>query len=111
MMNGHSGQTAMRAILMLLSATALAGCIGVKLSSQGAQVKQASANDVGACTLVGKVSSNIPSKTLGRLSPGKVQEQLIVLARNEAPGLGGDTIVPAGPVEDGFQEFNVFRCQ
>jgi len=57
------------------------------------------------------VTSNIPSKTLNRLSPGKVQEQLIVLARNEASGLGGDTVAPAGPVVDGAQEFNVFRCR
>lgn len=92
------------AVAMLL----LAGC--VKLTADGAGIRQASATDVAACELVGKVTSSIPSKTLYRLSPGKVEEQLIVLARNDAQGLGGDTIVPAGPIEKGTQVFNVFRC-
>jgi hypothetical protein len=112
MNNGYSTKRlGLRAAALIACSLALAGCIGVKLSPQGSEVRQATDSEVGACTLVGKVSSNIPSKTLGRLSPGKVQEQLIVLARNEAPGLGGDTIVPAGPVQNGFQEFNVFRCR
>lgn len=107
----QSNRTLLGSALLVLGVTALSGCVGVKLTAQGSQVRQATASEVGACTLVGKVSSNIPSKTLSRLSPGKVQEQLIVLARNEAPGLGGDTIVPAGPVQNGLQEFNVFRCR
>lgn len=111
MMTGHSIHTWPRTALLVLGIAALAGCVGIKLTAEGSQVRQARAEEVGACQLVGKVTSNIPSKTLGRLSPGKVQEQLIVLARNEAPGLGGDTIVPVGPVNEGLQEFNVFRCR
>jgi len=111
MMIGHSIRTGICAVLLVLGVIGLAVSVGVKLTPQGSQVTQASANDVSACTLVGKVTSNIPSKTLNKLSPGKVQEQLIVLARNEAPGLGGDTVVPAGPVNQGLQEFNVFRCR
>jgi hypothetical protein len=91
--------------------TLLAGCVGVRLTAQGAAVAQAAPAEVGSCVLVGRVTSSIPSQTLNRLSPGKVREQLIVMARNEAPGLGGDTIVPDGPVFQGQQEFNVFRCR
>jgi hypothetical protein len=89
----------------------LSGCVGVRLTAQGAAVAQAVAAEVGGCVLVGRVTSSVPSQALNRLSPGKVREQLIVLARNEAPGLGGDTIVPDGPLEQGQQEFNVFRCR
>jgi hypothetical protein len=89
----------------------LGGCVGMKLSAAGAQVAQATPAEVTACQLVGKVTSSIPSRTLNKLSPGKVREQLIVLARNEAAGLDGDTIAPAGPMIEGQQEFNVFRCR
>lgn len=88
----------------------LSGCIGVKLTAQGAMVRQGTAESVAGCELVGKVSSAIPSKTLNKLAPGKIQEQLIVLARNESSGLGGNVIVPATAVQNGTQEFNVFRC-
>jgi hypothetical protein len=89
----------------------LSGCIGVKLTAQGAMVRQGTAESVAGCELVGKVSSAIPSKTLNKLAPGKIQEQLIVLARNEAVSFNGNVIVPATPVQDGAQEFNVFRCR
>jgi hypothetical protein len=90
---------------------ALAGCVGVKLTAEGAQVRQANDEEVRACTLVGKVTSSIPSKTLNKLAPNKVHEQLIVMARNEAVGFGGNAVAPAGPLANGTQEFNVFRCQ
>ncbi|MGA0840882.1 MAG: DUF4156 domain-containing protein [Pseudomonadales bacterium] len=94
------------ALLSLLS-----GCIGVKLTAQGAMVRQGTAESVAGCELVGKVSSAIPSKTLNKLAPGKIQEQLIVLARNEAVSFGGNVIVPTTTVQDGAQDFNVFRCR
>ena len=34
-----------------------------------------------------------------------------VLARNEAVSFGGNVIVPATPIQDGAQDFNVFRCR
>lgn len=111
MMKGLRHSPLLRLAVLVVLGTALAGCMGMKLTAQGARVAQAAPNEVGACELVGKVTSSIPSRTLNRLSPGKVREQLIVLARNEAPGLGGDTVVPAGPVFEGTQEFNVFRCR
>jgi hypothetical protein len=91
-------------------AIVLTGCVGVKLTAEGAQVRQATAEETRTCTVVGKVTSSIPSKTLNRLAPNKIQEQLIVMARNEAVGFGGNTVAPAGPVANGTQEFTVLRC-
>jgi len=111
MMKALSTPRLLRPAAIAVIALLLGGCVGMKLSAAGAQVAQAVPAEVTACELVGKVTSSIPSKTLNRLSPGKVREQLIVLARNEAAGLGGDTIAPAGPMFEGQQEFNVFRCR
>ena len=40
----------------------------------------------------------------------KVLEELETLARNEAPGLGADTVQPVAPPESGAQRFVAWRC-
>lgn len=40
----------------------------------------------------------------------RVRDELETLARNEAPGLGADTIVPLAPPASGEQRFAAFRC-
>ena len=44
-------------------------------------------------------------------SPNAAEEHLQALARNTAIEMGGDTIAEAGPVSEGQQTFNVYRCQ
>ena len=40
----------------------------------------------------------------------RVRDELETLARNEAPGLGADTIVPLAPPAEGEQRFSAYRC-
>lgn len=40
----------------------------------------------------------------------KVREELETLARNEAPGIGADTVQPVAPPESGAQRFIAWRC-
>ena len=40
----------------------------------------------------------------------RVRDELETLARNEAPGLGADTIVPRAPPAEGEQRFAAYRC-
>ena len=40
----------------------------------------------------------------------RVRDELETLARNEAPGLGADTIVPLAPPAEGEQRFAACRC-
>ena len=40
----------------------------------------------------------------------RVRDELETLARNEAPGLGADTIVPLAQPADGEQRFAAYRC-
>ncbi len=39
-----------------------------------------------------------------------MQEEVNRLSRNNAADMHGDTIVPLGPLIDGEQGFNVYRC-
>ena len=41
----------------------------------------------------------------------RVREELETLARNEAPGLGADTVQPLGPPLNGEQRFAAWRCR
>ncbi len=41
----------------------------------------------------------------------KVRDELETLARNEAPGLGADTVQPAAPPVSGEQRFIAWRCR
>ncbi len=40
----------------------------------------------------------------------RVREELETLARNEAPGLGADTVQPLGPPGEGEQRFAAWKC-
>ncbi len=40
----------------------------------------------------------------------KVRDELETLARNEAPGLGADTVQPVAPPVSGEQRFIAWRC-
>lgn len=40
----------------------------------------------------------------------KVRDELETLARNEAPGLGADTVHPLTPPSSGTQRFAAWRC-
>ncbi|HMT39188.1 MAG TPA: DUF4156 domain-containing protein, partial [Thermomonas sp.] len=44
-------------------------------------------------------------------SEAQVQDELETLARNEAPGLGADTISPLAPPRDGGQRWALWRCR
>lgn len=40
----------------------------------------------------------------------RVREELETLARNEAPGLGADTVSPLGAPDNGEQRYAAWRC-
>jgi hypothetical protein len=94
----------------VIAALLLGGCTWVPLTDAGAGVNQATAAQVAHCRQVGTVSSSTQDKIGVQRSRGKVAEELVVLARNEAASIGGDTIVPVGTPDDGRQDFTVYRC-
>lgn len=97
--------------LLTLSLTTLSGCAFVNLTDAGSQVRQASANEVVNCTLVGEVSSQTKDKIVFNRNTGNVKEELIVLARNKAAELNANAIVTDGKPYYGAQNFKAYRCE
>ncbi len=63
------------------------------------------------CQKVGIISAHTKDQIVVNRSDSKVREELLVLARNEAARLSGDTIVAMGPPRDGAQDFTAYRCR
>ncbi|MBV8657518.1 MAG: DUF4156 domain-containing protein [Burkholderiales bacterium] len=105
-----------RTTLVTLAATtlltgALSACSWVSLRPGADVVRVATAADVTQCKPRGSTTVNVLGK-VGPIdrNPATVEGELAMLARNSALDIGGDTVVPAGPVEDGKRKFDVFRC-
>jgi hypothetical protein len=98
----------MVAIVVAISA----GCSFVKMAPGGEEVRVVGAGQLPAgCVKKGEVEVSVKD----RLGPYerdemRVRDELEVLARNEAPGLGADTVQPKGPPADGAQRFLAFAC-
>jgi hypothetical protein len=89
----------------------LSGCTWVKLTTGGEQVAVESRADP-ACKKLGHTTSMGLSEVASiDRKEAKVATELETLARNQAAGLGGNTIVPDGPVtKEGEQTFTVYQC-
>jgi len=91
--------------------TTLSACSFVQLTDAGHAVAQASSTDVVNCQPVGVVSATTRAKVLLNRNAAQVQEELIVLARNQAADLGANAIVPIGQVTNGGQSFRAYTCE
>lgn len=98
-------------LLTGLALVALTGCNWVQITDAGRGVTLTSAELVTACTRVGRARVQSLSKivVLERGSD-KLQNELLILARNEAGDLGGNYIVPESVISEGQQTFGVYRC-
>lgn len=89
----------------------LAGCQWVKPRAGAEQVSLVKPSHVYDCQKIGSTSSSVRSKVgFVARKPAKVAQELVVLAKNEAAKLGGDTIVAQGEIVDGSQSFDVYQC-
>ena len=101
-----------RRVLVVLALVApLTACSFVKLAPGGEKVRILSLDEVGRCINLGHVNSKTKA-SIGFIARSKetVQEEVYRLSRNNAADMKGDTIVPLGPLIDGEQGFNVYRC-
>ena len=100
--------------LPVLSATALllavSGCTWVHMAPGASAVKVLSAKP-NNCEQRGEVEVSVKeSIAFYDRNPLRVREELETLARNEAPGLGGNAVQPLDGHEDGKQRYAVWRC-
>ncbi len=98
--------------IMLIIGTGLiiSSCATIKLSSGGEKVRILAPNEVSTCKLLGKTSNSVTAKVVVKRPIETIKKELMIMGRNSASDLGGDTIVPLTVVTDGKQSFNIYKC-
>ena len=99
-------------LLVVLLSLPLAACTWVPLQPEAKQVRVIPAGAAPAgCTRVGEIEVSVQHElAFYERNALKVRDELETLARNEAPGVGADTISPLGPPKDGEQRWVMWRC-
>lgn len=100
----------MRIITLVLCSLTLSACSFVKLTPQGDNVAILQPTEVTNCTPNGSTTVGVPAKIVVNRSPERIVDELRILARNRAASRG-DAIVPAGPIQNGEQTFNIYQCR
>lgn len=98
--------------LLLAIVTLSSACTWVKVNDDGSGVAVANMANVRGCEKLRTVNVKVKA-SIGPVdrNADKVATELANLARNEAAGFGGDTIVPASAIENGSQSFGVYKCK
>jgi hypothetical protein len=98
--------------LAVLIAIAPVGCTWVALTPEAESVRVVPPEATAACERVGSTKARTKASVgIFPRSDEKVAEELETLARNDAPELGGNTVVAEGPVdEEGVQRFGIYAC-
>lgn len=97
---------------MLLIVLPGSACVWVSASSGGEKVRVLEPVEAASCHKLGRTTPQTADRVLifARVHRN-VREELRSLARNEAAELGGNGVVPSGPVEEGRQSFDIYRCE
>jgi hypothetical protein len=98
-------------IALAAAVIALSGCTWVHMAPGASAVRVASTAPAN-CEKRGEISVSVADKValVYERNDLRVREELETLARNEAPGIGADTISPLGPPANGDQQFAAWRC-
>ena len=103
----------MRRLLTLALLLPLSACTWVHMAPGASAVRVFAAGPAPAdCENRGEVEVSVKD-SLGpyERNPLRVRDELETLARNEAPGLNGDSVQPLDGPEDGRQRYAVLRCR
>ncbi len=97
--------------LVFVVAVGLVGCAWVDLTAGGEQIQYATQKAVEGCRQVGKTTARTSDKVwIFARGESKIRDELRTLARNDAAAMGGTTVSPLGPVENGEQTFGIYVC-
>jgi hypothetical protein len=99
----------MRLMLIAALAMSLPACTFVHMAPSATNVKVLAAAP--ACERRGEAEVSVRHKVgFYERSEAQVRDELETLARNEAPGVGADSISPLGPPVEGGQSWALWRC-
>jgi hypothetical protein len=101
----------LKVFAVLTLACIASGCTWVHMAPGASAVKVVDGPPAG-CSKRGEVAVSVKdSIAFYERNELRVREELETLARNEAPGLGADTVQPMGPPVDGEQRFTAWSCR
>lgn len=89
---------------------ALGGCTWVDLNESGQAVQIGYAGNVQNCERLGVVTASTRSALVMDRDVATVQEELYVLARNNAATMGATNLVQHARPDAGVQNFTAYRC-
>ncbi|MDX1352953.1 MAG: DUF4156 domain-containing protein [Thiomicrorhabdus sp.] len=97
--------------LGLFSALSLSACSWVQPLPGAYNVALLKASEVTHCKKLGTTTSSaLDSVGFYKRDTAALTEDLVLLARNEAVNMRGDTIVALTPVQNGRMQFAIYRC-
>ncbi len=100
----------MRILITAALALTAAGCTWVHMAP-GAQAVRVVEGPPAGCDKRGEVAVSVrDSVAFYERNDLRVRDELETLARNEAPGLGADTVSPLGAPVNGEQRYAAWRC-
>ena len=95
---------------VLAAAVLLSACSTLKLTEGGEKIRLLEPSEVTSCKNLGRTNTSVTAKVVFDRPEDSVAEELLIVARNSAANMGGDTIVPLTIIEDGQQTFVVYKC-
>ena len=99
----------MRSILLMGCLLSMPACTFVHMAPSAGKVKVLASAP--SCDKRGEAEVSVRHKVgFYERSEAQVRDELETLARNEAPGLGADSISPLGQPVDGAQRWALWRC-
>ena len=99
----------MRLMLVAALALSLPACTFVHMAPSAGKVKVLASAP--SCDKRGEAEVSVRHKVgFYARSESQVRDELETLARNEAPGVGADSISPLTPPRDGEQRWAMWRC-
>ena len=99
----------MRLMLVAALALSLPACTFVHMATSAGKVKVLASAP--SCDKRGEAEVSVRHKVgFYERSEAQVRDELETLARNEAPGVGADSISPLGQPVDGTQRWALWRC-
>lgn len=101
----------MRNLFLATIAGLLAACTWVETKPGAENVEVLEQARVAKCERLGKTRVQVLESFAGLDRHDKeIAEDLAQLARNNAVEMGGDTVSPLTPVEQGERQFGIYRC-
>lgn len=99
----------MRSILLMGCLLSMPACTFVHMAPSAGKVKVLASAP--SCEKRGEAEVSVRHKVgFYERSEAQVRDELETLARNEAPGVGADSISPLGQPVDGTQRWALWRC-